>query len=119
MRAIDVVQKWVELFNAADVDTIMGLYADEASLHVAFAPPIEGKGGIRGSFEQYFAAGKLHCNVEHVHDAGESAVLEWRDSMGLLGVNVYEVRGGRIVRQRNYFDQLTFFRKLGIPLPTE
>ena len=35
-------------------------------------------------------------------------VLEWQDSVGLLGVNIYDVVDGLIQRQRNYFDQLSF-----------
>lgn len=119
MKASEVVLRWVELFNAGDVEQIIELYADAASLHVTFAEPVKGRAAIEAMFREYFAAGPLHCLVQSVHDAGGSAVLEWQDKMGLLGCNIYEVEGRQIVRQRNYFDQLTFFRKLGIPLPTE
>lgn len=119
MKATAVIERWVELFNDGDVTGVLDLYDDAATLHVVFAEPTEGKGAIKGLFEAYFGAGKLHCLVRAMHDAGEWVTLEWQDANGLPGVNIYRVVDGRIVTQRNYFDQLTFFRKMGIPIPSE
>ncbi|MCA9538624.1 MAG: nuclear transport factor 2 family protein [Myxococcales bacterium] len=119
LKPIEVVQRWIELFNQADLDAIMSLYADEATLHLMFADPIKGRISIHGAFTAYFAAGNLYCNVGHLHDAGEFVILEWTDASGLPGANFYQIQDGQIVHQRNYFDQLTFLRKMGIPLPTE
>ncbi len=119
MTPTEVVHRWIEAFNACDVDAAMKLYADDASLHVVFADAIDGKAGIRDIFEAYFAAGDLHCDAVKLHAADDWIILEWRDANGLPGANIYQVVDGRIVRQRNYFDQLTYLRKMGIPLPTE
>lgn len=71
-------------------------------------------------FEEYFAVASLQCIVENLYDAdGDRTVLEWRDKVGLRGVNIYEFVEGRIQRQNNYFDQLSFLRLNGLPLPTE
>ncbi len=119
MKPTAVIERWVELFNAGDVKRVLELYAEDASLHVVFAEPAAGKPAIQALFEAYFGAGALHCVTRILHGAGEWAILEWNDANGLPGVNVYRVVDGLIVTQRNYFDQLTFFRKMGIPLPSE
>ncbi len=112
-----VIEKWIEGFNAADTDRVMELYAADASLHVVFAEPVEGREGIRGMFEAYFAMASLECITESLLESDDWAILEWRDPMGLRGCNLYQVKDGVIVRQRNYFDQLTFLRKNGLPIP--
>jgi hypothetical protein len=43
----------------------------------------------------------MTCRVENIFADGDWAILEWRDPNGLRG----------------YFDQLSFFRKQGIPVP--
>lgn len=119
MGEVLVVHQWVERFNQGDVAGCAALYAEHASLHVAFAEPVEGQAAIRGMFEAYFAAASLHCVVKRLYAAdGGRVVLEWQDRVGLLGVNIFEIADGHIVRQRNYFDQLSFFRLNGLPLPT-
>lgn len=112
------IAAWVQRFNERDVGGCMALYADDASLHVSFAEPLRGRAAIAAMFEAYFAAAPLHCLVEQLYAAaGDRVVLEWRDKVGLLGVNVYDFADGLIVRQRNYFDQLSFLRLNGLPLP--
>jgi len=55
--------------------------------------------------------------VEQLFECGEWAVLEWRDPNGLRGCGFFHVRDGLIVFQRGYFDQLSFFRLQGLPVP--
>lgn len=120
MSSVGVIEQWVERFNQHDVAGTTALYANDASLHVAFVDPVNGIEAIRGMFGAYFAAASLHCIVQHLYAAeGGRVVLEWKDRVGLLGVNIFELEDGLIKRQRNYFDQLSFFRLNGIPLPRE
>lgn len=113
-----LIERWVEHFNAGDAAGCAALYDEDASLHVTFVEPVQGVAAIRGMFEAYFAAASLHCIVERLYGAdGGRVVLEWRDKVGLLGVNIYEIVDGRIRSQRNYFDQLSFLRLNGLPLP--
>lgn len=117
MQPTDVIERWVEAFNDADPSRVVALYAEKATLHVVFAEPLEGKEAIKALFTAYFGSGKLHCIVQKMHCAGEWAIMEWLDANGLPGVNIYRVVGGLIVTQRNYFDQLSYFRRMGIPQP--
>lgn len=120
MKNTNVIEVWIERFNAHDAAGCAALYAEDASLHVAFVPPTEGRAAICAMFEAYFAAAPLHCIVKHLHTVDDGhVVLEWEDKVGLRGVNIYEVADGLVRRQRNYFDQLTFLRRNGLPLPKE
>lgn len=118
MTDVNVIEHWIECFNSGDVTGCAALYADDASLHVAFAEPVAGRAAIQAMFEAYFSAAPLYCIVKHLF-AGDDGrvVLEWQDKVGLLGVNIYEISDGLIQRQRNYFDQLTFLRLNGLPMP--
>lgn len=118
MRPVEVVQAWVERFNAADADGLAALYHEHAVNHQVVTDPVEGREAIRGMFEREFQQADMHCIPERIHDAGEWAILEWRDPRGLRGCGFFHVQDGRIRFQRGYFDQLTFLRSQGLPLPS-
>lgn len=59
----------------------------------------------------------MTCLVENLFEDGDWAILEWRDPNGLRGCGFFRVHEGQIVFQRGYFDQLTFFRAQGLPIP--
>ena len=117
---LHLIKQWVEHFNGGDVAACAALYAEDASLHVAFADPVESQAAIRAMFKAYFDAAPMHCIVKRMYTGdGGRVVLEWQDKVGLLGVNIYEIAEGRIREQRNYFDQLSFLRLNGLPMPTQ
>jgi ketosteroid isomerase-like protein len=118
MNATDVVARWVERFNAADPDGLAALYHEDAVNHQVTQEPVEGREAIREMFEREFAAAEMTCIVEAIHDAGEVAVLEWRDPLGLRGCGIFTVRDGRIAFQRGYWDKLSFLRMHGLPIPS-
>ena len=118
MSPADVVAEWVSRFNAADVDGLMELYAEDAANHqVVFDEPLRGRIAIRQLFETDFGRAEMVCIVENLFECGEWAILEWIDPAGLRGCGFFKIQGGLIVFQRGYFDQLTFFRSQGIPIP--
>lgn len=119
MKPAEVVKKWIERFNAADVDGLAALYAPDAVNHQVVMTPLKGRREIRKLFEVEFGRAKMTCIPEQIHEAGEWAILEWRDLNGLRGCGFFHVRKGQIIFQRGYFDQLTFFRLQGIPVPEE
>ena len=119
MKPIDVVRRWIEHFNQGDVDSLTALYAEDAVNHQVVTDPLEGRAAIRRMFEIEFGRAEMTCIPETIHEAGEWAILEWSDPNGLRGCGFFHVREGKIVFQRGYFDQLTFFRLQGIPVPDE
>ncbi|WP_428384472.1 nuclear transport factor 2 family protein [Nevskia ramosa] len=112
-----VVQAWVARFNAADIDGLAALYAEIAVNHQVVTEPLHGRAAIRRLFEVEFGRAQMVCLVENLFEDGEWAILEWRDPNGLRGCGFFHVQQGRIVFQRGYFDQLSFFRlnRLSVP----
>src|SRR5919205_3539297 len=114
-----VVERWVELFNAGDADALAALYHDDAVNHQVAEAAVEGRNAIRDMFRREFAAAEMTCICEVIHEAGDVAILEWRDPLGLRGCGFFTVRDGLIVFQRGYWDKLSFLRLQGLPIPSE
>ena len=118
MTPAQVVERWIECFNAGDVDGLMELYAPDAVNHqVVLEEPLVGREAIREMFTIEFGRATMVCVKENLLECGEWAALEWSDPAGLRGCGFFKVKAGRIVFQRGYFDQLTFFRSQGLPIP--
>ncbi|MDX1580490.1 MAG: nuclear transport factor 2 family protein [Alphaproteobacteria bacterium] len=111
-----IVQQWVDAFNAADVDALMALYDDAAINHQVAYEPLEGKDAIRSLFEMEFSRAEMVCQIENIIEDGDWAALEWADPLGLRGCGFFQVKDGKIIFQRGYFDKLSFFRVQGLPL---
>jgi limonene-1,2-epoxide hydrolase len=110
----DVVRAWVAAFNAADVDALCGLYAEDAVNHQVAYAPMEGRAAIRRLFETEFGRAEMVCRPEALHQDGDWAILEWSDPLGLRGCGFFQVKDGQIVFQRGYFDRLSFFEAQGL-----
>ncbi|MGC4006481.1 MAG: nuclear transport factor 2 family protein [Pirellulales bacterium] len=117
MSPKQLVQKWIERFNAADIDGLAALYAANAVNHQVVMEPLQGRAAIRAMFVREFARAEMVCIPENLFEDGEWAILEWRDPKGLRGCGFFHVRHEQIVFQRGYFDQLTFLRSQGLPSP--
>jgi len=113
----ETVQTWVHAFNRADVEALAELYSEDAVNHQVMWQPIEGRAAIREMFEREFARADMTCIVENLFEVGNWAILEWRDPTGLRGCGFFEVVDGRIRFQRGYWDQLSFLRQQGLPIP--
>jgi nuclear transport factor 2 (NTF2) superfamily protein len=112
-----VVELWVQSFNAADPDALASLYAESAVNHQVAEAPVEGRAAIREMFVREFARAQMVCLVENIFEDGEWAILEWRDPLGLRGCGFFHVVDGVIQFQRGYWDKLSFLRLHGLPMP--
>jgi limonene-1,2-epoxide hydrolase len=115
----ELIHEWVRRFNAADIDGLAALYAADAINHQVVTEPLHGRDAIRNLFAVEFGRATMRCVVENVFEDGEWGILEWSDPKGLRGCGFFHIRGDQIVFQRGYFDQLTFFRSQGIPVPNK
>ena len=115
----EVVQAWVEAFNAADVGALAALYAEDATNHQVVQEPIRGRAAIRAMFEDECAQTDMTCIVENLFEDGNWAILEWKDPRGLRGCGFFEVVDGQIQFQRGYWDRLSFLRQQGLPILEE
>lgn len=116
MRPKQVVELWVERFNAGDAVGLADLYHENAVNHQMMQEPIEGRSAIRAMFEREFSTAQMVCIPEAIHEAGEVIALEWKDPLGLRGCGFFTVQEGRIVFQRGYWDKLSFLRMHGLPI---
>ena len=113
-----VVERWVDCFNRADISGLAALYAEDAINHQVVTEPLRGREAIRRMFEIEFARAEMICLIENLLESADWAILEWRDPKGLRGCGFFLVKDGLIVFQRGYFDQLSFFRQQGLPIPS-
>src|SRR6185295_10723816 len=104
MSPKEVVEAWVNRFNAEDAAGLAELYHSDAVNHQVTQTPISGRENIRAKFEREFAAADMACIPEALHEAGEVVALEWKDPLGLRGCGFFTVRDGRIAFQRGYWD---------------
>jgi limonene-1,2-epoxide hydrolase len=119
MRPGEVLQKFVQAFNNADVDALASLYSEKAINHQVAEQPVKGREAIRKMFADSFAEAPMTCIVENIFEDGEWAIMEWRDPLGLRGCGFFHVVDSRIIFQRGYWDKLSFLRQHGLPIPEE
>ena len=119
MRPRELVERWVAAFNTGDADAMAAFYADDAINHQVVREPVVGREAIRAMFAREFAMAEMVCETESLFEDGEWAILEWKDPKGLRGCGFFHIVDGRIVFQRGYFNELSFLRQQGLPLPTE
>lgn len=103
-----VLDAWIEAFNAADAEAIAALYHDDAVNHQVVFDPVVGRDAIRAMFAREFAHAEMVCIPENKFADGDWAILEWRDPQGLRGCGFFQVVDGRIRFQRGYWDRLSF-----------
>lgn len=112
------MRTWIEKFNHADIDGLAEMYAvDAINEQAVLTEPLVGRDAIRRLLEVDFARAKMVCIEERIYECGDTAILQWRDPVGLKGCGFFQFRDGKIIHQKGYFDQLTFFQAQGIPIP--
>lgn len=111
----EILIKWVEHFNNADVESLINLYAEDAVNHQVANEPVKGKAAIKEMFEKEFAQAEMTCIVENMFEDGEWAIMEWKDPLGLRGCGFFHVVNEKIVFQRGYWDKLSFLKMHNLP----
>ncbi len=120
MTPKELIKKWIQKFNEADIDGLVEFYSiDAINDQVVFSKPLKGREEIRKMFEIEFARAKMICIEEQIYECGDTAILQWKDPMGLRGCGFFKIREDKIVRQKGYFDQLSFFKAQGLPIPDD
>ena len=105
MTPKEVLEKWIDCFNASD-----------AVNHQVANAPVAGKEAIRRMFAGEFATAKMVCIVENIFEDGEWAILEWKDPLGLRGCGFFHIKNNLIVYQRGYWDKLSFLKQHNLPI---
>lgn len=116
MTPKEILEKWVDLFNASDAAGLAELYTDDAVNHQVANEPIVGKSAIYTMLSNEFSAAKMVCIVENMFEDGEWAIMEWKDPNGLRGCGFFHIVNDKIIFQRGYWDKLSFLKLQGLPL---
>lgn len=116
MTPRQVLEKWIEVFNKADVETISNLYTDNATNHQVANEAIMGKEAIKQMFKAEFSNAEMICIPENIFEDGDWAILEWKDPKGLRGCGFFQIKKDKIIYQRGYWDKLSFHKLHNIPL---
>lgn len=116
MTPRQIVETWVERFNAGDAPGLAELYAETAVNHQVAQAAVEGREAIRAMFQAEFATASMTCLIEAIHEAGDVVALEWSDPLGLRGCGFFTIRDEQIVFQRGYWDKLSFLKLHGLPV---
>ncbi len=118
MEPRELVKSWVLAFNRADADEVATYYAEDAVNHQVVQDPVIGRHAIREMFARDFTRATMVCQIENIFQDGDWAILEWKDPKGLRGCGFFHIVDDHIVFQRGYFNELSFLRQQGLPLPT-
>ncbi len=108
MTARQVLEKWIECFNRADVKGLAELYHEDAINHQVAYPPVVGRESIHKVLATEFANTKMVCIVENIFEDKDWAILEWKDPKGLRGCGFFQIVNNKIKFQRGYWDRLSF-----------
>ena len=114
-----MIKHWVSTFNRGDADALAELYAEDAVNHQVVRDPVVGRDAIRETFAREFDRATMVCRIENIFRDGDWAILEWIDPNGLRGCGFFKIVDDKIVFQRGYWDELSFLRQQGLPLPTD
>ena len=115
----ELIKEWVGLFNEGDHEGIAAMYHDDAINFQVANEPVHGRDQIHAMFKSEFANVDMTCIVEQILEDGDWAILEWKDPLGLRGCGFFQIRDGKILYQRGYWDKLSFLRMHNLPIPTE
>lgn len=116
MQPKQLLQKWIDAFNAADAEGIAQLYAHDAVNHQVPNEPVNGRAAIKAMFADEFATAEMICIPENMLQDGDWAILEWKDPNGLRGCGFFHIQDDKIVFQRGYWDKLSFLKLHNLPI---
>ena len=116
MQPKEVLKKWLDAFNRAEIQQLSDLYHDDAVNHQVANEPVVGKHNIVQMFTREFAAAEMVCIPENIFEDKDWAILEWKDPHGLRGCGFFKITDGKILFQRGYWDRISFHKLHNIPL---
>jgi limonene-1,2-epoxide hydrolase len=118
-----IVSEFLAAWPRKNVDELMSYFAPDAVYHNIPVPPVVGADAIRKVFEGFLGAFSIVLDVVNMASKGDLVFTERIDRFVMNGkkfdlpVNgVFELRGGKIVSFRDYFDLASFERPSGLKL---
>jgi len=134
MESKKLLQNWIDSFQRWDVDAVVACYAEDAvNFQVAGGEPAAGIEQIRSDTAEFFQGfPDAWSRVENLMGDGDWAAWEWigggtfwgefyghqptGKSFEIRGCGFFNFRGGKIIYQRGYWDKLSWFSQIGLPI---
>jgi limonene-1,2-epoxide hydrolase len=118
--AVELVRQFCAQWEKGDVGALVEYFADDAVYHNIPVDPVSGKDAIRATIEM-FTAGvqRVEFRVHHIVGDADVVLTERVDVFVLPATTIelpvmgtFEVRNGKIVAWRDYFDLNQYMRQL-------
>jgi limonene-1,2-epoxide hydrolase len=122
MTPTETVTAFCAAWEAGDIDAIIGYFADDAIYHNIPVDPLQGHEAIRGMIAM-FTAGveRIEFQVRNIAADGDVVLTERLDvfhhsdkTISLPVMGTMEVRDGKIVAWRDYFDLNQYMTQAGL-----
>jgi limonene-1,2-epoxide hydrolase len=122
---LQVVEQMVAAWDAADLDGVIDMFADDGVLHSMMAQPVQGRVALREHLAPLFEGlESLTLQLRNVVVSGNTVFLERVDEFVIRGkrgavpvVGVLEVEQGKVKVWREYFDRNQLFTEMGLAAP--
>jgi len=118
-----IVRNFLAAWPRKDIGELVSYFAEDAVYHNIPVPPVVGREAIRKTFEGFLGAFDIVLDIVNLGTSGNLVFTERVDRFDLNGkkfdlpVNgVFEVKRGKIVAFRDYFDLASFERPSGLKL---
>ena len=129
-----LLQNWIDAFQRCDLEAVVACYAEDAvNFQIAAGEPSVGIEQIRRDTAEFFRGfPDARSRVENLMGDRDWAAWEWVGGGTFAGEfygnrptgNAFEIRGcgffnfrdGRIIYQRGYWDKLSWFKQVGLPI---
>jgi steroid delta-isomerase-like uncharacterized protein len=134
MNAKELLQNWIDAFQRCDVDAVVACYAHDAvNFQIAAGEPAVGIDQIRSDTAEFFRGfPNAWSRVDNLIGDGDWAAWEWLGggtfsgefygntptgrTFEIRGCGFFNFRDGKIINQRGYWDKLSWFRQVGLPI---
>ena len=111
MHPIDVVRAFVAAWNRMDFEAVVAALDAHVHYHNLPMEPIDGREAVRAYLEKAWRFDEVDWQLINIAADGEAVLTERVDNFVINGrpvslpvMGTFEVRDGRIVAWRDYFD---------------
>jgi limonene-1,2-epoxide hydrolase len=120
MSARKVVDDFIAAWKTMDIDKVMGFLSSDCAYHNIPWEPLHGHDAIRNMLKGFMkGVSAIEFVVHKEIEAGEVVMNERTDKFQIKGhwlelpvMGVFEVRDGKIVAWRDYFDAAMFEKQM-------
>ena len=114
------VREFCASWPERNVEKLLAYFTDDALYHNMPLEPVTGRNSIREVLNMFVPGENLEAEILNLATCGNLVFTERVDRMTLNGkrvvlpcAGVFEIRDGKIVAWRDYFDMATFQRQTG------